>query len=316
MWILMQTTTKSGEQTSGSIKMKRLFFIFFIFLFSAALASAEETYGNSTYGNFSYGISSSASSSFTNSSVNIQNNTPTLINATDTNVTLELVTDKTTNGSVTIVKYNSKPTTVGTNTFTALNKYIDIVLDDSISDQLNYSIIKMFYTDAEVAAANLDESTLRLQKWNGTTWIQFDGPGVGGVETTDNYVWANTSSFSTWGVFGTSPQASQQANGGGGGGGESVVTESFVPVVIEESPTPRTAPPATVAQPEEESGTETLTSTEAPQQAGLAGITGRAIQNIREGKANTGIGISVVLVIVIAGLVVYSRRRKPAAPGE
>ena len=304
--------------------MKRFFFIFLIFLLSAALASAEETYGNGTYGNFSYGISSSASSSFTNSSVNIQNNTPTLINATDTNVTLELVTDKTANGSVTIVKYDSKPTAVGTNTFTALNRYIDIVVADSISDQLNYSIIKMFYTDAEVTAANLDESTLRLQKWNGTQWIQFDGPGVGGVETADNYVWANTSSFSTWGVFGASPPAPQQAGGGGDGGGggfggdsATAVAAPFVPVVIPESPpspVPRTAQPTT-AQPEEEPGIETLTSTEAPQQGGLAGITGRAIQNIREGRANTGIGIGIVLVIVIAGLVVY-RRRKPAIPGE
>lgn len=295
--------------------MKLLFLIFFIFLFSAALASAEETYGNSTYGNFSYGIASSASASFTNSSVNILNNTLTIINATDTNVTLELVTDAAANGSVTIVKYESKPTAVGTNTFTALNRYIDIVIEDSISDQLNYSIVRMFYTDAEVAAANLEESTLRLQKWNGSQWIQFDGPGVGGVETADNYVWANTSSFSIWGVFGTAPQAPQQA-GGGGGGGERIVTAPFVPVVIEESPPPRqpsrTAPRVTTERrAEEEPLTEAAPAlTEAQPQPGLAGITGLAIQAVREGRANTGIGIGVLIVIVIAGLVVYRRWKK------
>src|SRR3989344_2101202 len=187
---------------------KLLFLIAFLFLAITVFAEEAGTYGNGTYGNFSYGVSSSASSSFSNGSVNIPGNTPVIVNATQgvnsPNVTLEIITNSTTVGSVTLVKYDSKPSTVGTNTFTALNKYVDIVVNSSIKNELNYSIIKMFYTDAEVAAANLDESTLRLQKWNGSSWIKFDGV-FGGVETVDNYVWANTSSFSTWGVFGSSP---------------------------------------------------------------------------------------------------------------
>ena len=294
--------------------MKRLFFIFFIFFFSAALASAEETYGNGTYGNFSYGISSSASSSFTNSSVNIQNNTRTLINATATNVMLEIVTNAAANGSVTIVKYNSKPTAVGTNTFTALNRYIDIVVDDSISDQLNYSIIKMFYTDAEVAAANLDESTLRLQKWNGTNWIQFNGPNLGGVATADNYVWANTSSFSTWGVFGTSPQAPQPANEDGGGRRTTAVTPitpSPEPVIIPEK-TPESAVPSTPARSTTTGDSAGTTSTEQPQQEPTPDTTsplsGQAVANV--GRSPVSIAITIAAMALLGGVGVWHYRKR------
>jgi hypothetical protein len=152
-------------------------------------------------------------------------NTSTIINSTSTNAVVELNTNSDVAGAVTLVKYDSKPPAVGTNTFTAMNKYLDIVVDSSISNQLNYSIIKMFYTDAEVSASNLDESTIRLSKWNGSEWIKFDPP-TGGVDTTNNFVWANTSSFSTWGIFGTTVPAPSPApsgggtpTGGGGGGG-------------------------------------------------------------------------------------------------
>mgnify|MGYP001570421130 CR=1 FL=1 len=206
--------------------MKQLFLFFLLFLFSAtaAFATGEGTYGNETYGNFSYGVSSSASSSFSNSSVSVPANTPTIINSTSTNAVVELNTKSDVAGAVTLVKYDSKPPAVGTNTFTAMNKYLDVVVDSSISNQLNYSIIKMFYTDADVSASNLDESTIRLSKWNGSEWIKFDPP-TGGVDITNNFVWANTSSFSTWGIFGTTVPAPSPApsgggpTGGGGGGG-------------------------------------------------------------------------------------------------
>ena len=206
--------------------MKKLIFLLIsVFLLPIVLAAGEGTYGNETYGNFSYGISSSSSSSFSNDSVSVPANTTTIINGTSTNAVLELNTNSNAAGSVTLVKYNSKPPTVGTNTFTAMNKYLDIVVDSSISNQLNYSIIKMFYTDSDVSASDLDESTIRLSKWNGSEWIKFDSP-TGGADTTNNFVWANTSSFSTWGIFGTTVPASSPApsgggtpTGGGGGGG-------------------------------------------------------------------------------------------------
>ena len=266
--------------------MKQLFLFFIIFLFlvpALVLAAGEGTYGNETYGNFSYGISSLASASFSNSSVGIAANTSTIINATQggsaPNVVLEIVTNSNTNGPVTLVKYNSQPPTVSTNTFSSpLNKYVDIVVGGSISSQLNFSIIKMYYTDAEVAAANLQESTMRLSRWNGSEWIKFDDP-IGGVDTTNNFVWANTSSFSTWGIFGTT---NPTPSGGGGatppvdnGGGSLPGAEEALfntpapaaPATAPAAPTP--AAPATAAA-------TTAAPTTAPAPTGIGGITGAA----------------------------------------
>src|SRR3989344_5947159 len=158
--------------------MKTFFLFFLVFLISiaAVLAAGEGTYGNETYGNFSYGVSSSASAS-SSESIAVTAATNTTINATAganaPNVTIELDTNAAASGTVTVVKYTSQPSSVGTNTFSSpLNRYIDIVVDNSISSILDNATIKMFYTDAEVSAANLQEDTLRLSRWNGTAWVK------------------------------------------------------------------------------------------------------------------------------------------------
>ncbi len=305
----------------------RLVFIIYLlaFLLPAAIVFADETYSNGTYGNFSYGISSLASSSFSNNSINIPSNTLVVVNATGANspnVTLEIVTNSTTSGAVTIVKYESKPSEVGTNTFTALNKYVDIVVNSSIKNELNYSVIKLFYTDAEVASSNLDESTLRLQKWNGSSWVQFDGPGIGGVEIADNYVWANTSSFSTWGVFGSSPAPAPSVSGGSGGsrGGGSrsiIVPARETSAAVEPSPastvqpTELSTPAERKLEPSADGEAVALPQTESP--GGLAAITGLTVQDVLDGKANKAVGaIGAALIIVLLGLGVYIRWKRSA----
>lgn len=193
--------------------MKSLFLNFFLclILIQISFAEGEGTYGNDTYGNFSYGISSLANVSFSNSSVHVLPNALVLINATESatgqdapNVILKLASNTDVSGSVLIVKYETKPHDVGvSSTFSALNRYIDIVIDSSISNSLNHSIIEMYYSDSEITNANIQENTLRLSKWNGTGWVIVDSP-IGGVDIADNFVWANTSTFSTWGIFGIS----------------------------------------------------------------------------------------------------------------
>ena len=304
--------------------MKQLFLfpLFFLILVPAlVLAAGEGTYGNETYGNFSYGVSSSASSSFSNSSVTTIANTSTIINATQgassPNVTLEIVTNSNTVGAVELVKYDSQPSTVSANTFASpLNKYIDIVVDNSIKNQLNYSIIKMYYTDAEVSAANLQESTMRLSKWNGSEWIKFDDP-IGGVDTVNNFVWANTSSFSTWGTFGTAIPApsgggtSSSSSGGGGSlpGAEEALYQTPKPAPVP-APAPAKAPaaPATAAvtaapkapaAPEAPTAPLITGAATAVPSTGFAALTGSFISDLK--NPSTWIGI-IVLVAVIAGL--------------
>ncbi len=192
----------------------------FVFSVVASLifAAGDGNYGSEAYGSFSYGVSSNASSSFSNSSVATTANAITTVNASSLSIVLEIVTNSNTSGTVTVVRYDSQPPNVGTNSFASpLSLYIDIVVDDSISSQLNYSMVKVQYTDAQLAAANLQESTLRLSRWNGSGWVQFDSPN-GGVDTGNNVVWANTSAFSFWGVFGTLVPAPSTSTGGGGSG--------------------------------------------------------------------------------------------------
>ena len=83
----------------------------------------------------------------------------------------------------------------------------------AIIDALTYTIINMSYANGNLPA-NIIESTLRLYYYNVSAdeWTRYDGAGVGGVNTAENYCWANTTHFSTWAIFGT-------VNNGGGGGG-------------------------------------------------------------------------------------------------
>lgn len=320
--------------------MRKFFLFYFIFLFSVStlvFAAGEGTYSNETFGNFSYGISSASSAFFSNSSVGTVANTSTIINATGNsspNVVLELVTNSDTNGAVTLVKYDSQPPSVSTNTFASpLNKYVDVVVDSSISSQLNYSIIKMYYTDAEVAAANLQESTLRISRWNGTDWVKFEPP-TGGVDTENNFVWANTTHFSTWGIFGTSVPA--PASGGGGttsaaGGEASGGSLPGAEEALFQSPkqTPATTPPAPAPNPAPSQPAQAQAAKKPAQnnqQAstgnGITGaatsvppsneITGRFIQTI---KSPSMVIATIVAALVLIGLfagrrVLYGRKPK------
>ena len=79
-----------------------------------------------------------------------------------------------------------------------MGKFFDIDAEQTVLDNLGTSRIEVSYLDSEVSAAGIDESTLRLYFWNGATWQVADG----GVDTTNNFVFANTNHFSTWGIFG------------------------------------------------------------------------------------------------------------------
>jgi hypothetical protein len=62
-------------------------------------------------------------------------------------------------------------------------KLIDVNIDDA-SDVTELTI-RLYYTDAEISG--LDESSLRLQWWDGAEWITCSDSGV---DETENYMWA------------------------------------------------------------------------------------------------------------------------------
>lgn len=113
------------------------------------------------------------------------------------NTTLDLTTNDTVQNvpiNLTLIRENP----IGVNlTVNPLNRYVNIEADERLTRNLSFVIIKVYYTDEE--AAGIDESNLRLFLWNSTNWVSFDPPN-GGVNTTENYVWANRSGFSTYAV--------------------------------------------------------------------------------------------------------------------
>ena len=177
---------------------KFLLFLISVFVLPSVLGALPEgTYGSGLYGSGLYGVQSSAKATFTQNVV-IAPNTSSTIEANQSNTTLEIVTDSLYSGFVTIVRYDSAPSGTGTSPASALNKYVSISTGDI---DLNYSVIRVKYSDAEVSSINLQEDSLRLYKWNGSEWLKFEGSGIGGVDASNNFVFANTTSFSVWGVF-------------------------------------------------------------------------------------------------------------------
>lgn len=102
-------------------------------------------------------------------------------------------------GNITIEEYTEKPE--GTSFMIELGKYFVIEAEKYVLDALEDNAeIRVFYTDEDVKAKGIEETSLRLYYWNGTSW---ELPFMSGVNTAQNYVWARTKHFSTWGVFGS-----------------------------------------------------------------------------------------------------------------
>ncbi len=77
-------------------------------------------------------------------------------------------------------------------------QYLDILVSDSFLDAMESARIRVSYSEENVPEG-LNESSLRLYYWNSTN-NGWDPLAVGGVNTEENYVWANVSHFSTYGV--------------------------------------------------------------------------------------------------------------------
>ena len=85
----------------------------------------------------------------------------------------------------------------------SFDKYLTIDPPEGFNQNLSSVEIRINYTDSEVSSKNFEESSLRLSFFNTTSqeWESFDPP-FGGVNTTENYVWANVTHLSDFGVGG------------------------------------------------------------------------------------------------------------------
>ena len=131
--------------------------------------------------------------------------TKTLDKAGTINASLTL----TTTGPTDIFTAKSDETVPSVSGFLSLGKLVSISAGDESAIQFPVEI-RMYYTDAEVSAAGADESTLRIRYYNSTDssfeiYDGHDASHLGGVDTAANFVWANVTHFSVFGIFGLPP---------------------------------------------------------------------------------------------------------------
>jgi hypothetical protein len=93
--------------------------------------------------------------------------------------------------TVTVATYTSNPggTPFG---FDALGKCVDVQINNASG--VSEVMIKVYYTDADVLAAGLNESSPRLYWWNDVAWVTCSDTGV---NTTLNYIWARMNATTT-----------------------------------------------------------------------------------------------------------------------
>lgn len=100
-------------------------------------------------------------------------------------------------GTFVLAQYASNPH--GTLPRRDLGKYISVD-SNIIHPRINWPLeLRIYYNDADVSAAGINESTLKMYRWNGSSWAVVADSGV---NTSENYVWANLTSFSDYGAGG------------------------------------------------------------------------------------------------------------------
>lgn len=134
-----------------------------------------------------------------------------------------------TNGSFSIAMYDA-PVFSLTN-YSLFGKYYNLGLDSNIKSFLQWTIIRLYYNDSDLG--ELNENLLRLVRINDNGTSEICISPSGGVDTTNNFIYCNTTRFSEWGVGQetiSSPEPSQTSSGGSGGGSN---TYYYVPISVE-----------------------------------------------------------------------------------
>ena len=97
--------------------------------------------------------------------------------------------------TVTVFQYSSNPGGSPPTGINALGKWIDVYVPDT--SQVTEIQIRLYYTDADVTG--IDESSLRLRWWNGSTWVLCSDRGVN-TTNSDGYagcMWAKVRADTT-----------------------------------------------------------------------------------------------------------------------
>ncbi len=131
----------------------------------------------------------------------VTSSNPIVINATNTLGTMINITGISQEASI-VVSNVTEPADVTPppGTYKVLGNYVQIsVSNETVAVN---ATIRMYYTDEELAAAGVAESTLTINRWNGTDWEPIE-PSY--VNTEENYVWAYLDHFSVFALMGDVP---------------------------------------------------------------------------------------------------------------
>ena len=93
--------------------------------------------------------------------------------------------------TVTVARYEDNPGGDDPTDFNALDKYIDVYVPDT--SEVTEIEIRLYYTDAEVEAAGVDEESLRLLWWDGAEWSECSpdsGVNTASINSYSGYMWA------------------------------------------------------------------------------------------------------------------------------
>ena len=171
---------------------------------------------------------SSVQGAYTNSSLSFTKNQTTRLDLKDVaSTTLDIVSlENLTNISLSVVEYENNIKSENQKTEM---KFLDIV-GDQLSNNISQATVTVHYTDQDIQENNLVESSLKIYYYNESSgWQQLESI----VNETGNYVSANISHFSTYGIFGDQVQASSSTSGGGGDSSTNTETTKTVNVSTE-----------------------------------------------------------------------------------
>ncbi len=105
------------------------------------------------------------------------------------------------NNFINITKHTENPENETVLGLIPLGKYIDIEVVGEVENSLGWVVIRVYYTNEEVSGAGIDEGSLSIYIWNESEgeWEVIENSGV---NTDNNYVWANMTHFSLYGLYG------------------------------------------------------------------------------------------------------------------
>jgi len=130
--------------------------------------------------------------------------TETVTNGTvDARAEADTEVEVTGTATVTVARYEDNPggpPPTGSSSLISLDKYIDVYVPDTT--EVTELEIRLYYTDAEIAAAGINETSLRLFWWNGGKWVPCSPDAASGVNTGSTsgysgYMWAKITATTT-----------------------------------------------------------------------------------------------------------------------